>query len=221
MLSCSDDPTGPGEVAIDFPNEIGWHWKYELNRVKEFDTTIVDVNIVLDTTGANGKPATMWVLDYHGVLDTIVYQIGDSVYTFIGILPPNDTCLVSINGDSVVIVNRGFFDFERIIYKYPFEIPMQWRWTDSWGRTDHVSEVISVGPVEVGEKAFPNAVRIESIFYPSMIINWSYIRTSVWLVPDVGMVQAIENKIKYDNATQTESYVEINVWKLMEYKAPD
>ena len=220
VISCSDDPTGPGDIEIDFPNQVGCHWQYELHRVMESNYDTVDVDIICDTMTLVGKPATSWVFDYHGVLDTVyIIAGGETLHTYIGIMPPPDTCKVCVSGDSVTMYSESLFDFSRIVYKYPLEVGKQWQWADIyWTQLDHSSGVVSIEAVTVNGNTYADTYKIISTYQPLIAVqNWDYIRTTVWLDPDVGLIKAFEDKISYNSSTHIEESVGINVWELLEY----
>ncbi len=224
-FSCSKNSTGIADLNINFPNEVGSHWTYEGYRMMEHEYDTVDVDIFGDTTIAN-KAATLWSFDYHCVLDTGYIIVGDdTLNTVIRCVPPTDTCITVIKADSVTMINESFFSFNKFVMRFPLRVDQKWNWNgDLMLREHHTSEVISVGNMTIKDVLYENAYEIRS--YHDVVFfgeNYDYIKSVYWFVHGIGIIMAVESKIKivYEMNVPIEQYVEVISWELMDYTIAD
>jgi len=222
-FSCSKNSTGIADLDIDFPNNVGSHFTYERYRMMELEYDTVDVDIFDDTTIAN-KAATLWSFDYHCVIDTVYITNGiDTLDTVIACVPPPDTCITVIKADSVTQLNEGFFNFDKLVIRFPLSVDKNWNWEGAQLlRENHTSEVISIDSMTVKDQPYNMVYEIRS-YHDVAFFNhdFDYIKTVYWFVHGVGIIKAVESKIDFNESTLIEELVEVISWELMDYSIAD
>ena len=224
-FSCSKNSTGIADFDINFPNNIGSHWTYEIEHVIEFEFDTVDVDI-FENISINDIPATRWSFDYHCIIDTFYFIINDdTLTTTILCLPTPDTCLAVINADSVTLLNGGFFSFDKFVMHFPLSLNKKWSWEGAYhNREIHNNKIISIDTLTVKDVLYNNVYEIRGYHDIGFIgSNFDYIITVYWYVNGVGIIKTVESKIKtvYENNLPTQQYVGIISWELMDYSIVD